>query len=101
MRLTETARSARRNFAFSRFSNFEKIVEIARRALAHFLHRQPAQLAQFPRRILHERRLVPLPTMRHRRQIWRVGLDEHPVKWNFQRRVANLLRLGESDVSRE
>ena len=48
-----------------------------------------------------ERRLIALATVRNRRQIGRVGLDQHALQWNFHCGVANLLRLGKSHIAGE
>src|SRR5580693_8707729 len=88
LRLTEPRSLRSRYFAFRDFSQFEKIVEIAGSQLAYFIHGERAQFAQPPRRLFHEGWLVALSPVRNRRQIRRVGLDQHTVERNLEGRVA-------------
>src|SRR5580700_10707094 len=90
-----------RNFAFSGFSQFEKIVKIPARLLAHFFRCHRSKYAELERSFYHERRLVALAAMRHRRQIWRVRLNQHALQRNLERGLANLLGLREGQVTGE
>src|SRR5262249_49520491 len=96
---TEPRGLSRRNFAFADFSNFEKIEKISGRALADLFHRQAAQFTKLARRLFYKGRFVAFAAMRNGRRIRRIRLDEHAVKRNFQRSIADGLRLGERDVT--
>src|SRR5215472_9860102 len=82
-----------------RFVKGKEAAKILRGLHAHFLRRQSPQFAQLPRRFHHERRLVSLAPMRHRRQVGRVGFDKHAVERDMPGRVADGLRLGKGDIT--
>src|ERR1700722_6164101 len=92
-------RSARRNFVFSNFNRFEKIVEVAGGVFADFFRGKPAKFAQLPRGFRHERRLISLAAVGHGREEWAIGLNQHPVEGNFVSGVPNLLSFGKGDVA--
>ena len=53
--------------------------EVPRHLVAEVRHRDAAEGRNPLGNVRHKRRLVPLATVRHRRQIRRVGLDEQPI----------------------
>src|SRR5262249_11823260 len=83
------------------FVKRKETVEVCRGLRAHFFRVDSAQLAQLPCYFLHERGLIALPAVRHRGQVWGVGLDKDAVERNFKCRIANLLGFRESHVPGE
>src|SRR5271165_1033828 len=75
--------------------------EILRSLLADFFGRKTAQFADLARSLDDECGFVALAAMRRRREIRRIGLDEHAVERHDGGRVANVLRLGKGDVAGE
>src|SRR6266567_8335350 len=101
LRVPEEAELTPWNFFFVRFSQSEKVVEIAGCQASRFFGRNAAQFAELARDFFHERRLVPLASMRNRCEKGRIGLDENSIKRHLRRCFPNLLRFGKSDISGE
>src|SRR5260221_5262827 len=80
LRLPEARALERRNFAFNHFSQFEKLVKIARGLLSDLFKREPTQFAQLPCRLHDERRLVALAPVRDWREVRTIRLDQHAVE---------------------
>src|SRR5437868_1325389 len=83
------------------FVKGKEAVKIVGSLPAHFFCRESAQFADLPRRFHHEGRLITLAAMRNRRQKRRVGFNQHAIQRDLLGRIANLLRLRKSNVSRK
>src|SRR5215469_9058615 len=99
LRLTEVSALAGRNFAFSDFSDFEKIVEIAGGSLSNLFHGEPAQLSDFAGRFFYICRFISFSAVRNWGQVGAISLDEHAIERYLQRGIADLLGLGKRYIA--
>src|ERR1700679_2108437 len=77
----------------------EESPEVFTRLAADFFGRYSSQLANLPCRLDDKRRFVALAAVWHRREIWRIRLNEDAVERSHRRGFANILRLGIGDVA--
>ena len=94
-------RSVGRNFVFSNFNRFEKIVEVAGGSFANFFGGKSAQFAKFSSGFGYEGRLIPFAAIGYGRKKWAIGFDQHAVERNFEGSVTNLLSFGKSHIASE
>src|SRR6202158_3967060 len=93
-----SARQPRRgNRSMSMVGDPKQAKEVSRRCRSHLFHRNVAKAGDFLGDVTDVRGLVELAAKRHRRQIRRVGLDQHPVKRYAPSDILDLLRILESD----
>ena len=79
----------------------EQAEEVGRGRLRDLLERNAAQPRDLRRDVRHKGRLVALAAKRHRREIGRVGLDQHAIERHAPRDVLDVERVLERDDARE
>src|ERR1700737_1486207 len=93
----QSAREPRRAIrSMSMVGDPKQAKEVSRCSRSHLFHRDVAKAGDFLGDIADVRGLVLLAAKRHRRQIRRVGLDQHLVKRYAPGDVLDLLRILES-----
>src|SRR5438105_3288983 len=90
-------RPRRRDPSMSMIRDPEQAKEVARRHRGDLLQWHVAKTGDFLGDITDVRGLVELAAERHRRQVRRVGLDQHSVERYTARDILDLLRILESD----